>query len=91
MLIHNTGNRNHNINMTNALFSIPGMYIPEFILKPDGCTDDYKDNSSFKDINFSEHSAFSYYYIINGLNETAIIDFFSNSLICFFEKIKAFG
>ncbi|WP_018341758.1 SulP family inorganic anion transporter [Cytophaga aurantiaca] len=90
MLIHTTGNRSHNINMTNALFSIPGMNIPEFILEPDGFTDDYKDDSSFKDIDFSQHSVFSYYYILKGPDEKAISDFFTNSLIRFFEKHKGF-
>ena len=89
MLIHNTGNRSDNINMTNTLFSTPGMYIPEFILEPDGFTDDYKDNSNFKYINFSEHSVFSYYYILKWPNESAMTDFFHSSLIRFFEKIKA--
>jgi len=50
--------------MTNALFSILGMHIPAFILEPD----DYKDNLIFKDINFSQHSVFSYYYILKQLN-----------------------
>lgn len=89
MLIHNTGNPSDNINMTNTLFSTPGMYIPEFILEPDGFTDDYKDNSNFKYINFSEHSVFSYYYILKWPNESAMTDFFHSSLIRFFEKIKA--
>lgn len=90
MLIHNTGNRNHNINMTNATFSIPDMQIPEFILEPDGFTDDYKDDSSFRDINFTEHAVFSYYYILKGPNEMVIKNFFTNSLIRFFEKNKGF-
>lgn len=91
VLIHSIGNRAHNINMTNALFEIPGMNIPEFILEPDGFTDDYKDNSSFKDIDFVEHQVFSYYYLLKGPDEQAIRDFFTNnSLIRFFEKHKGF-
>lgn len=90
MLVHSIGNRSHNINMTNALFTIPGMTIPEFILEPDGFTDDYKDDSAFKDIDFSEHSVFSYYYLLKGPDESAISDFFTNSLIRFFEKNKGF-
>jgi MFS superfamily sulfate permease-like transporter len=90
MLVHNTGNRNHNINMTNATFSVPDMQIPEFILEPDGFTDDYKDNSDFRDINFTQYPVFSYYYILKGPDETAIRNFFSNALIRFFEKNKGF-
>lgn len=90
MLVHTMGNRSHNINMTNALFTIPGMNIPEFILEPDGFTDDYKDDSSFKDIDFSEHPVFSYYYLLKGPDEKAISEFFTSALIRFFEKNKGF-
>lgn len=90
VLVHNAGGRNHDINMTNALFTIPDMQIPEFILEPDGFTDDYKDNSSFRDINFTQHSVFSYYYLLKGPNEAAISDFFTTSLIRFFEKNKGY-
>ncbi len=90
MLLHNNGGRVHNINMTNVLFSIPDMNIPEFILEPDGFTDDYKDSSGYKDIDFVTHPAFSYYYILKGPHEEAIRAFFTNSLIRFFEKNKGF-
>ncbi|ABG60803.1 SulP family inorganic anion transporter [Cytophaga hutchinsonii] len=90
MLTHNAGGRSHSINMTNALFSIPGMNIPEFILEPDGFTDDFKDNSDFKDIDFTQHAVFSYYYLLKGPNQNAISDFFTASLIRFFEKNKGF-
>lgn len=89
VLVHTIGNRSHNINMTNALFTIPGMRIPEFILEPDGFTDDHKDGS-FRDIDFTEHPVFSYYYLLKGPDQTAIVDFFPNSLIRFFEKHKGY-
>lgn len=90
MLTHNAGGRSHNINMTNALFSIPDMCIPEFILEPDGFTDDFKDNSGFRDIDFTQHPVFSYYYLLKGPDQRAISDFFTASLIRFFEKNKGF-
>lgn len=92
-IVHHTINhRVQKIKMTAAFVSVEGLPIPDFILEPDGFTDDFAHDSSFKlqDINFEEHSTFSFYYLLTGTDEYRIRGFFTEELIKLFERNKGY-
>ena len=75
--------------MTNAFFYFDTFKIPDFYIEPDAF-DDHGHQSEYRDINFDEYDAFSYYYMLTGPDETSIRNFFEEPVIRFFEKNKGF-
>jgi len=60
--------------------------IPDFALEPEGLWSKFSELAGGKDIDFAAHPVFSKKYYLRGENEVAIRDFFSESLIHFFEN-----
>ena len=60
--------------------------VPDFALEPEGLWSKFSELAGGKDIDFANHPVFSRKYYLRGENETTIRDFFSESLIHFFEN-----
>ncbi|HEY5824420.1 MAG TPA: SulP family inorganic anion transporter, partial [Cyclobacteriaceae bacterium] len=60
--------------------------LPDFALEPEGLWSKFSELAGGKDIDFANHPGFSKKYYLRGENETTIRNFFSESLIHFFEN-----
>lgn len=64
--------------------------MPAFVLDKENFMSSFFQLSGFKDIDFQEHSDFSNRFFLSGEDEKSIRDFFTDSLIYFFESHTTF-
>lgn len=83
--------REQSLNMSVLLISNLQTYVPAFMLNKEGLLSRVKQNIGYEDINFDKYPVFSNTFLLEGLRENEIRNFFKDDLIEFLESNTDFN
>ncbi len=73
---------------TVAMFDMPGLALPNFILKPENIFHKIGGVFGYQDIDFDDHPKFSKQYLLRGADEEAIRQVFGEEVLMHFDLYK---